>query len=65
MSMCSDHVYKVGFWVEMSIRMNYFAILQCNTDISHHRGMNNYLTVLTGIQFCLKNQAKQTDGVIV
>ena len=49
--MYSERVYKVGFWIEMSIIMKYCAIFQCNTNSSHHIGINNYLMVPHELNF--------------
>ena len=31
--MYSDHVYKAGFWVEMSIKIRYHAVFRCNAAL--------------------------------
>ena len=48
LSMYSEHVYKVGFRVETSVRISYCAIIRWNANICYHRGLINYFTVPHG-----------------
>ena len=40
-----NKVIFIESWVELRVRMNYCVIFPCNTNISHHRETNNYLTI--------------------
>ncbi len=46
-SLHSEHVYTDNFWVEMSVKINYYAIFRCTTNTGHHREHTFILRFLT------------------